>query len=443
VLAYVAGICVATGIVFGLAPALRVSRTNAIDVLKDGGRGSVGNRRSQRFASGLVVTQLSLALVLLCGAGLMIRSFSVLAAVETGVEMEGLMRMRLQLPPAKYPNADARRGFFDRLQPRLASLPGVAGAAITTGVPPLAGESRRLQADPRPDADPMFVSTVTVSPEYFGVLSVPVARGRDFTRDDGAPGAETAIVNQALASRFFPGADPVGRRIRFVRREDDDDSQAPDPGWRTIVGVSGPILQGPSADAFRAEVVYLPFRQETPRTASLLIRSALPPQTVMAVVRREVQAVDQDQPVFTIQTVTELLAEERSIYRIFAVLFGVLGVIALALSSVGLYGVMAYAVTHRTQEIGVRMAIGAESRQVSWMFLKAGLAQLAVSLALGVPAALALARLARFRLVEIEPTDPVTLVAVTALLAAVALAASLIPARRAARVTPVEVLRTE
>jgi predicted permease len=443
VLVYVAAVCVVTGIVFGLAPALHVSRTNNHDVLKDGGRGTAGARRSRRFSAVMVVAELALTIVLLCGAALMLRSFIALASVDTGIEVTGLMRMRLQLPPEKYPGPAGRLAFFDALEPRLAAIPGLEGAAVTTGVPPLAGESRRLQVDARPEADPVFVSTVIISPEYFDVVGVPVARGRAFTARDGQAGAETVVVNQALASKFFPGEDAIGRRIRFVRHDDDDDSQVPDEGWRTIVGVSGRILQGPSVDAFRAEVVYLPFRQEAPRTASLLVRSALPPESVMAAVRGAVQAVDRDQPVFTVQTVDQLLREEQSIYRIFAVLFGLLAAIALTLSSVGLYAVMAYAVTQRTQEIGVRVAIGAQRWQVSWLFLRSGLAQLAMSLVLGLPVALTLARVARLRLVEVEPADPPTLVGITLLLSAVAVAACLVPARRASRVDPVEALRAD
>jgi putative ABC transport system permease protein len=189
--------------------------------------------------------------------------------------------------------------------------------------------------------------------------------------------------------------------------------------------------------------VYLPLRQSPPRTTSLLIRSALPPASVMAAVREAVQSIDADQPVFSIQTAAFLLAEERSFHRIFGTLFGVLAAIALTLSAVGIYGVMAYAVTQRTQEIGVRVAVGAQRWQVSWLFLKRGLAQLAIGLALGVPAALGLATIVRFNLVEIEPNDPVTMIAIIAILVSVAIAACLLPVRRAWRVDPVVALRSE
>jgi putative ABC transport system permease protein len=244
-----------------------------------------------------------------------------------------------------------------------------------------------------------------------------------------------------MAERFFPAADPIGRRIRFVPRQDEF-GLAPQP-WRTIVGVSAPFLQGSHDEAFRSAVIYLPLRQAAPRTASVLIRSSLPPAAVMASVREVVQSIDADQPVFSIQTAAWVLAEERSFHRIFGTLFGVLAAIALTLSAVGIYGVMAYAVTQRTQEIGVRMAVGAQRWQVSWLFLKRGLWQLLLGLVLGVPAALALAMVVRFNLVEIEPTDPLTMIVIVGILVAVAIASCLIPVRKAARVDPVIALRAD
>ncbi len=444
VLAYVAGVGVATGILFGLAPALHVSKGNQHEALKDGGRGAAGGRRAGRFASGLVVAELSLTVVLLCGAGLMLRSFAALYASDPGFPVQGLARMRLQLPPSNYPTPESRQAFFDRLAPRLAAIPGLNGIAVTTAVPPLDGPERVIELDdsrPAVDEDGRRVSTVTVTPGYFDVLGVPLVRGRDFAADAGTTGAGTVIVSQVLADRFFAGQDPVGRRLRFTR--DRNAVDPPEEEWRTIVGVSGRMLQGSSDEAFRSAVVYLPFREDTPRTSSLLVRSALPAATVMADVRRTVQAIDADQPVFTIQTLEEVLSEERLIYKIFATLFAVLATIALVLSSVGLYAVMAYAVTQRTQEIGVRMAVGAQRWQVSWLFLRRALTQLALGLALGLPAALALGRLARLQLVEIEPGDPVTMIGITIVLTAVAITASLLPVLRSSRVDPVTALRSE
>jgi putative ABC transport system permease protein len=443
VLAYVAGISVATGTLFGLAPALHVTRDNQHETLKDGARGAAGHRKAGRFGNGLVIAELALTVVLLCGAGLMVRSFMALYAVDAGFQVEGLTRMRLQLPPSRYPTAESRARFFDTLQPRLAEIAGIQGFASTTSVPPLSDEAWRLIVDGRQVVDEErqpFISTATVTHNYFDVLGVGIIRGRGFVDTDGLPGTENVVINQVMAERHFPGEDPVGRRIRFVQREDEPE---PVQSWRTIVGVSAPFLQGDSEDAFRTAMVYLPFRQHTPRTSSLLIRSSLPPVAIMNAVREAVQAVDADQPVIAIETVADVFANERVIYQIFSTLFAVLAAIGLTLSAVGVYGVMAYAVTQRTQVIGLRMAIGARRRDVSWMFLKRALIQVALGLGLGLPAALALASVARLRLVEIEPTDPVTIAGITAILLAVALTSCLVPVRKASKVDPLTALRSE
>ena len=444
VLTFVAATCVATGLLFGLAPALHVSRDDHHDALKEGGRGTLGQRRAGRFGSSLVVAELALTVVLLSGAGLMVRSFFIMYASDPGFRVDGLTRMRMQLPPSNYPTADARLRFFDQLAPRIAAIPGVTASAITTSVPPLDDEEWRFAIEGRPDVEDdrrPFVGTVTISPAYFDTLGVAIARGRAFEERDGSAGAEHVIISQTMADRYFAGENPIGRRIRFVPRRDDDGT-APQP-WRTIVGVSASFQQGSTDEAFRSAVVYLPLRQSAPRTTSLLIRSALPPASVMTAVREVVQSIDADQPVFNIQTAAWLLAEERSFHRIFGVLFAVLAAIALALSAVGIYGVMAYAVTQRTQEIGVRMAVGARHWQVSWLFLKRGLTQLLLGLVLGIPAALALATVVRFNLVEIEPTDPVTMIAIVLLLVLVAVASCVVPVRKAARVDPMIALRSE
>jgi predicted permease len=367
-----------------------------------------------------------------------------LHSLEPGFNVDGLMRMRMQLPPAKYPTAEHRARFFEQLQSRVEAIPGVLGSAVTTSVPPLDDEEWRVEIDGRPvveDERRPFVSTVTITPTYFEVLGVAINRGRPFTTSDGSPGSENAIISQVMADRHFRGEDPIGRRIRFVPRGDDP-NEPPQP-WRTIVGITAPFLQGSTDEAFRSSVVYLPFRQSTPQASSILIRSALPPADVMAAVRQAVQAIDLDQPVFSIETVASTLQNEQLFHRLFAAVFGLLAAIALVLSAVGVYGVMAYAVTQRTQEIGVRMAIGAQRWQVSWIFLRRSLTQLAIGLAIGLPAALGLGRLVRFQLVEIEPNDPVTMIGITVVLILVALASCLVPLRKATRVDPVIALRSE
>jgi putative ABC transport system permease protein len=443
VLLYVAGTCVATGVLFGLAPALQVSRENPLETLKEGARGS-GNRRGGRLGNVMVVGELALTIVLLCGAGLMLRSFIALYSAPPGFAVEGLTRMRMQLPPSNYATADSRRRFFDQLLPKVEAIPGIQSIAVTTAVPPLDHEewrviiagSAHIDDDRRP-----FVSTVSVSPRYFETLGVGVTRGRGIESGDRTPGSANVVINQMMADRFFPGEDPLGRQLRFVPRKDEPD--APPQVWRTIVGVVPTFLQGSDNDAFRNAVVYLPFLHTPDRTSSLIVRSALAPASVMAAVRGIVQTIDADQPVFAIETIASLMANERSIYRIIAALFGLLAAIALTLSAVGVYGVIAYAVTQRTQEIGLRMAIGAGRWDVSWMFLKKGLMQLALSLLIGLPAALALGAIAQFRLVEIEPSDPLTMIVITVVMTAVALTACVVPASKAARVDPMTALRSE
>lgn len=443
VVGYVAAICMLTAVLFGLAPALHVSQTNSYDVLKDGDRGTTAGRRVRWFSSAMVVAELALTIVLLGGAGLMIRSFMKLYSVDIGIESDHLATMRLQLPEEKFPTVETRRAFFDRLEPRLRTIPGVEAVAVTTGVPPLDGGERLLEVDSfaRTSERLRFVSTVTITPEFFEVMGRAPVRGRSFGEADGAPGSESVIVNERLASEFFPGEDPLGRQLRFTQR-DPAAGVAPDR-WRTIVGISPPIRHGSPQDAYLNAVVYIPYRQDAPRAASLVVRSALPPASIMEAVRTEVQAIDQDQPVFTIQTVEDMLAGGRWPYRIFGSLFLVLGVIALVLSCVALYAVMAYSVTQRTQEIGVRMALGARRLQVSWLILKRGFVQLALGLPLGLAGALALGAVLQGILVDLTPGDPVTFAAITVLLIIVSVAACLIPAVRATRIDPVVALRAE
>ena len=442
VLIYVAAVCAGTGVLFGIAPALHVSSANQADTLKDGARGSFGTRRANRFGHILIVGELALTVVLLSGAGLMGRSFFALYANDPGFEVEGLTRMKLQLPPSNYPTPEARLRFYDQLLPKVNAIPGLQRAAFATSVPPLSDEEWRFEIDGQrygeDDLRP-WVNTVTITAGYFDVLGVAITRGRAFNDTDGVAGAENIVVSQVFANQFFAGADPVGRRVRFVAREGATEQQP----WRTIVGIAAPFQQGDDSEAFRSPTIYLPLRQVAPRNGSLIVRSPLPPVDVMAAVRDAVRTIDADQPVFNIQTIAEVIANERLIYKIFATLFAVLAVIGLVLSAVGVHGVMAYAVTQRTQEIGVRIAVGARRWDVAWLFLKRGLLQLALGLGIGLPAAVGLGIVTRFQLVEIEPADPVTMIGISVVLAAVALLSCLIPVRRASRTDPLNALRAE
>jgi predicted permease len=430
--AFLAAICVLTGVLFGLAPALQVTKTNVNDVLKEGGRGNAGGRRARWLTGTMVVLELALTLVLLVGAGLMVGASSSLHA-RPRHPTDHLMMMRMQLPETKHPTAETRRAFYDRLAPRLAALPGAESVSLTTSVPP-GGAGRRGSssrgarcASPRRAPD---VTVVTISPAFFETVGVQLPRP-DFPETDGAPGAETVIINDQLAAQFF--ARRSDRPPDSLRARPGEGGIFPVPVWRTIVGISPSIRHSNPQEATMPAVVYLPYRQDPPQGIALLVRSRLDPGSVMNAVRREVQAVDQDQPVFTVQTMEQLISRSMWPYRVFGSLFAIFAIIALVMSAVGLYAVMAYSVTQRTSEIGVRMALGAKGSQVSWLILKRGLWQLGLGLGIGLAGASVLSQVMQSLLVQTEARDPVTFASITVILASVAIAACVIRAARHAR----------
>ena len=442
VIGYLVAICVATSVVFGLAPALQVARTSVGSILKQGGRGSTGSRQMRGFSSALVVLELALTLVLLVGAGLMARSFMALNAIDTGIKHDHLIAMRVNLPRANYPTVESRAQFFERLTPRLATLPGADDAAVSTSMPPFGLWGREVLIDGRADAGRgkrLDAGFVAVSPSFFETVGAPVLRGRGFDARDGAKGGEVAIVNQRFAARHFPGEDPIGRRIRFP-----DEDPVDDTPWLTIVGVSPDIRHGNPRDRELPDVAYIPLRQLGPGGATVILRSRLEPGALVAAVRREVQSIDPDQAVGNPQTVDQMLVQSAWPFRVFGTAFGILAVIALTLASVGLYAVIAYSVSTRTQEIGVRMALGAGRGTVGWLVLRRGLWQLALGLAIGLGGAWAVGKFVLASvLAQISGTDPLIFVGVPLLLTVVALAACLVPARRAARLDPLAALRSE
>jgi putative ABC transport system permease protein len=444
VFGFLAVLCVVTGIIFGLAPALQISRTNVNELLKEGGRGNAGSRRSRWLTSSMVVVELALTLVLLVGAGLMVRSFLNLYTAESGMAVENLMSMRLGLPATKYPTPDKRMAFYDRLLPRLEALAGADAVALATSVPGFIPPRQRIELDGRP-APPTWeerpeVGAIAVSDGFFKATGIEILRGRPFTATDGMPGSEAMIVDEQTVARVFGGEDPIGRRVRFPVRTPAADAKP--PGWRTIVGISRTVEDLPEPGSTRSEgTVFVPHRQDPPAGGALMIRSRLDPAAMMNAVRREVALVDPDQPVFSVQTMEQMHAEATWPFRVFGTLFAAFALIALVLSAVGLYAVMAYSVTQRTPEIGVRMALGADRGQISWLVLRRGLVQLGIGLGLGLAGAFSLSQVLTQVLAGISPTDPVTFTTITVLLTTVALAACLIPARRATQVDPLVALR--
>jgi putative ABC transport system permease protein len=438
VLAFLAAVCVATGVLFGLAPALHVSRANVNELLKEGGRTGASGGRVQRFSGVMVVAEVALTIMLLVAAGLMVRSYLKLQSIELGFDARNLVGGSIMLAESRWNEPESRVRFHDALLERVREVPGVTAATVASAFPLSGGVDARFELEGRPAVDASRapqVFTVSIGDEYFPTLGVSLRLGRRFTASDGRPGAEVAIVNERFASMFFSDGQALGRRVRLLA----DDRVMP---WLTIVGVSPAIRQDNPQATDPEPVIYQPFRQDPSRTVALITRSTMA-AGVADGLRAAVREVNPDQPLYNLKTFEELLVEVQWLWRVFGALFAVFAGIAVVLSAVGLYAVTAYSVAQRTQEIGVRMALGAEHGQVSWLILRRGLAQLAVGTAIGLLGAWFTSGIMQALLVQIPARDPLTFVAITGLLLLITVAACLLPARRAMRVEPVVALRTE
>ena len=444
VFAFFALVCLGTGVIFGLAPALHVSRTDVNAVLKEGGRSGSG-LRARRWTSVLIVVELALTLVLLAGAGYMVRSFLTLYQRDVGVDTSRLLTMRLQLPNRKYPTPELRRDFYKRLDERLAALGNVQAATITTNPPMQGGQGRQLVIEGREQAageQPPTITYVLIGPRHFETLGLKLLRGRVFDELDGTAGHENAIVNQRFVAMYFPNEDPIGRRIR-LSIEAQPGATPPAPTIVTIVGVSPTVRQRNQQEILADPVVYVPLRTQPLAFATLIIRTAGDPGALTPVIREEVRAIDPDLPLFGILTLDASLAQQRYMFKVIGTMFTVFAVIALALSAVGLYAVTAYSVSQRTQEIGVRMALGAQATQVWWLILRGAIVQLAIGLTIGIAGGFGVGKLLSSILVQSPSRDAVTLTSIAVLLVFVSLMACFWPARRATRLDPVSALRYE
>src|SRR6185295_13701757 len=430
VFAFVAFVCLLTGIIFGLAPALHISKTNVNEVLKEGGRSGSGGLRARRWTAGLIVAELTLTLVLLAGAGFMMRSFMNMYRFEPGFETSRLLMMSIILPGRKYPSRDDQLTILRRIEERLNSVGAIEGATTSIAPPMGGGNSRQLAIDGHSAAagdKPATVTMLQTGPHYFDALGVKLLRGQAWTPNDGTPGHEVAIINQQLATTYFGTEDPIGKRIRLT----DDTPAGQQSAWATIVGLSPNVRQrggvrSPDPDP----VVYVPHEQVTvaPRGAVILVRGRSDPGPLTAQLRKEIFALDPDMPLANIRTMDQQLAQQRWDVRVFGTMFSVFAAIAIVLATVGLYAVTAYSVTQRTQEIGVRMALGAQAHQVRNLILRRGMIQLAIGLIIGLAGAFGVGRLLRSLLVQTGPSDPLTLASITLLLIAVGMTACLLPA---------------
>jgi predicted permease len=451
VLAFFALVCLGTGIIFGLAPALHVSKTDVNDVLKEGGRTGSAGVRARRWTGALIVAELTLTVVLLAGAGFMIRNFLTMYRFDLGIDTSKLLTMNLALPERKYPAVEQRLAFYEQLQQRLKANPRIESVTVTSNNPMQGGFLRSLTIDGRPldqGQQPPPVTMLTIDPRYFETIALPLQRGRNLTDEDGMTGREAAVINQRFAALHFPNEDPIGRRITLSI---DLQGGAPPAGGiplsltATIVGMVPNVRQRDFQLPDPDPIAYLPFRTDPRGFMTLLVRSQGDPTAMTPILREEVRAIDADLPLFGIRTLDENLAQARWPFRIFGTMFGIFALIALTLSAVGLYAVTAYAVSQRTQEIGIRMALGAQGDQVSWLFLRRSFVQLAIGLTLGVAGAFGVGQLFASTQLLVQNTgrDPITIGGIATLLAAVAIAASVLPAKRATRLDPLIALRRE
>ncbi len=426
---------VLTGLLFGMAPAWMVSRANLQETLREGGGSGSAERRGW-LRSTLVVAEVALAVVLVVASGLLLQSFARLQSVPPGFRSDHALHFAVNLPRAKYPETAQQAVFFLRALERVKALPGVESAALVSGLP-LSGDDEMysLQVEGRAGDGGDLPSPLyyLVSPEYFRAMGIPLLAGRGFTGQDADGAARVIVVNRAFAERIFPGGDPIGQRVRLGRNSDI---------VREIVGVVANTKHYALGENDLPQV-YEPFAQMPRRYSSFLLRTSVEPGSLAAAVRREVRAMDPEQPVVGIVTIEELLAESVAQPRFRTLLLGLFGGLALLLAAVGVYGVMAYSVARRTQEIGIRMALGAGRREVVRLVLRRGLRLAVLGIAVGLAGALAATRVLATLLFGITPTDAPTFAATALLLLAVAVLACLMPALRAARVDPLVALRYE
>lgn len=448
VFGYLAAVCLGTAVLFGLAPALHMARTDVNEILKEGGRSGAAGIRVRRWSGALVTAELALTLVLLAGAGFMMRNFVTMYRLDLGIDTSRLLTMSMVLPEAMYPALEQRLAFYQQLQDRLGA--NFQSVAVASHLPLQGGFERQLEIVGRPTASGEELPTVTmlaVDPRYFKTLGIPILQGRGFTDQDGRPGQDAAVVNARFAQVHFAGDDPIGRQIvvRLDVRGGDPPPGTPLAQTATIVGVVPNVRQRDFDEREPDPVAYLPFRASPRAFMSLIARAEGDPQGLTPQLREEMRMLDADLPLFDIRTMDETLARIRWPFRVFGTMFAIFALIALILSAVGLYAVTAYSVTQRTQEIGVRTALGAQSPQVMWLFLRRALVHLGIGLALGIAGAVGVGKIFESAelLVQVDGGDPLTIGAIALLLIAVSLTASLWPARRATRLDPVAALRGE
>jgi putative ABC transport system permease protein len=436
VLVFTLAVSLLTGLLFGLAPALQASRPNLTEGLREGDRGSSGRR--QRLRSVLVIGEVALTLTLLVGAGLLIQSFRRVLEVDPGFKAQNLLTMQVSI---NNPDGQQVANFFEQLQQNVRSLPGVKSVAVSNGLPFGTANYPGFFIDGRTDPDNKGSGLrYTVSPDYFQTMGIELIKGRLFTTEDTRDSPQVIVIDEALARRHFPNEDPIGKRLK----------QSRDAPGLEIVGVVRHVehysLDGQSPDAqFYTNFNQTPLQMlpNSVRRINLLTRTYDDPLSMASAVRAQVAALNKDQAVFNVRTMEQIVAQSVARRRFSMLLLTVFAVVALALASLGIYGLMSYAVAQRTREIGVRMALGAQASDVQKLVIGHGMKLALAGVAIGLVASIALTRTIKNLLFGVSATDPATFIAISLLLALVALLACWIPGRRATKVDPMTTLRTE
>jgi putative ABC transport system permease protein len=441
VLAFTFAVSLVTGILFGLVPALAASNPDLNETLKEGGRGGTGSAKRQRARSAFVIAEVTLALVLMVGAGLMLKSFRHLQRVDPGFNPDGVLTMRMLLPFEIYQTPAQRASFYKQALERIGSAPGVEAISATSRLPLTEGGSSGTISGENSAIGPADLPVETewrwITPDYFKAMEITVIAGRKFTEADAEGAPLVAVIDKSFAERFYPGEDAVGKRIKRGRL----DSTRP---WMTIVGVVQNV-HSRRLDSDSGVQVYFPFYQDpTAYNMSLVVRtSAADPLSLSGTVTAVINSLDNNQPVYDVYSLRQIVGDSMAQSRFSMLLMGLFAVVALALAAVGIYGVMSYSVVQRTHEIGIRMALGAQTSDVMRLVIRKGMKLTLIGIAIGLGASLALTRLMKTLLFGISATDWVTYSEIAVLLAVVAFLACFLPARRASQVDPMIALRQE
>ena len=440
VVLYLVGVTATAAILFGLAPALPVSKLDLTMALKEASAGAGTSRRARTISAALVVVEVALAVVLLTAAGLMARSFVNTTKANIGFEPGDLLSFSVNLRRTKYPTASEQVGFYERLKSSIGAIPGVDAISVTSDLPAESPDEFDYDIEGAPaGAAPRGAMGLLVDEDYFRVLGVRARRGREFQVTDTPSMPPIVIVNEAFARRAWPGQESVGRRVKLTARDGD---RLEEDTWLTVVGVVPDVLQDDESFEL-TPVIYLPYRQRPENGMELLVRARMPAGSLAESIRREVGALDSDLAVRGLRPMSESLWLRNWRHRVFGAMFSIFGVIALVLASVGLYAVMAHAVGQRTREFGVRRTLGAGTAAIAFLVIRQAASRFVVGLTAGLAGAVAVTRVLDSMLVGIAPVDPLTFLTVTVVLGGAAALGCAIPARRATRVDPLVALRSE